>query len=88
MSAEPWTPLRLIAWTQEFFSKKGVDAPRLTAEVLLARGRVALHAGRQFGRGGIGHARVNFACSRELLTEAVDRMAAAVTAHAEQAGRT
>jgi release factor glutamine methyltransferase len=34
--AEIWTPLRLIAWTQEFFAKKGVDAPRLTAEVLLA----------------------------------------------------
>ena len=36
MSADSWTPLRLIAWTQEFFARKGVDAPRLTAEVLLA----------------------------------------------------
>ncbi len=34
--SEAWTPLRLIAWTQDFFAKKGVDAPRLTAEVLLA----------------------------------------------------
>jgi release factor glutamine methyltransferase len=33
---ELWTPLRLIAWTQDFFAKKGVDAPRLSAEVLLA----------------------------------------------------
>ncbi|ABS28392.1 peptide chain release factor N(5)-glutamine methyltransferase [Anaeromyxobacter sp. Fw109-5] len=32
-----WTPLKLLAWTQEFFAKKGVDSPRLTAEVLLAR---------------------------------------------------
>ncbi len=31
-----WTPLKLLAWTQDFFAKKGVDAPRLTAEVLLA----------------------------------------------------
>jgi release factor glutamine methyltransferase len=31
-----WTPLRLIGWTQEFFAKKAVDAPRLTAELLLA----------------------------------------------------
>lgn len=31
-----WTPLKLLGWTQEFFAKKGVDAPRLTAEVLLA----------------------------------------------------
>jgi release factor glutamine methyltransferase len=32
----PWTSLRLVAWTQEFFARKGVDAPRLTAEILLA----------------------------------------------------
>jgi release factor glutamine methyltransferase len=34
--SEIWTPLKLLAWTQDFFAKKGVDAPRLTAEVLLA----------------------------------------------------
>jgi release factor glutamine methyltransferase len=34
--AEVWTPLRLVAWTQDFFAKKAVDAPRLTAELLLA----------------------------------------------------
>lgn len=34
--SETWTPLRLLGWTQEFFAKKGVDAPRLTAELLLA----------------------------------------------------
>src|SRR5690349_4026028 len=33
---EAWTPLKLLGWTQEFFAKKGVDAPRLTAEVLLS----------------------------------------------------
>jgi len=31
-----WTPLKLLAWTQEYFARKGVDAPRLTAELLLA----------------------------------------------------
>ncbi|HET8734030.1 MAG TPA: peptide chain release factor N(5)-glutamine methyltransferase [Anaeromyxobacteraceae bacterium] len=36
MSDEAWTPLRLLAWTQGFFAKGGVDAPRLTAEILLA----------------------------------------------------
>jgi release factor glutamine methyltransferase len=36
LSDEAWTPLRLIAWTQGFFAKGGVDAPRLTAEILLA----------------------------------------------------
>jgi release factor glutamine methyltransferase len=33
---EIWTPLKLLAWTQDYFSRSGVDAPRLTAEVLLA----------------------------------------------------
>ena len=33
---EPWTPLKLLAWAQEWFAKKGVDAPRLTGELLLA----------------------------------------------------
>jgi len=36
VSGETWTPLKLIAWTQGFFARSGVDAPRLTAEVLLA----------------------------------------------------
>ena len=61
----------------------GVGLGQDPAEVLLERGRVALHAGRPFGRGGIGHARLNLACSQEVLTEAVDRMAVAVAAHAE-----
>ncbi|BDG10102.1 peptide chain release factor N(5)-glutamine methyltransferase [Anaeromyxobacter paludicola] len=33
---DTWTPLKLLAWTQGFFARGGVDAPRLTAEVLLA----------------------------------------------------
>jgi cysteine-S-conjugate beta-lyase len=52
------------------------------AGALLTHGHVALQAGRPFGRGGLGHARVNVACSREVLTEAVDRMAIAVAARA------
>jgi release factor glutamine methyltransferase len=34
---EIWTPLKLIAWTQGYFARAGVDAPRLTAELLLAQ---------------------------------------------------
>ncbi len=34
--AEPWTTLKLLGWTQGYFAQKGVDAPRLTAELLLA----------------------------------------------------
>ncbi len=31
-----WTTLKLVAWTQDFLARKGIDAPRLTAELLLA----------------------------------------------------
>ena len=34
--AEVWTTLRLLNWTQGYFGQKGIDAPRLTAELLLA----------------------------------------------------
>ena len=47
------------------------------ADVLLDRGRVALLGGRAFGTGGRGHARLNLAASRAVITEAVRRMTAA-----------
>jgi release factor glutamine methyltransferase len=31
-----WTTLKLLNWTQGYFAQKGIDSPRLTAEVLLA----------------------------------------------------
>lgn len=33
---EPWTVRRLLEWTAPFFARKGVDAPRMSAELLLA----------------------------------------------------
>jgi release factor glutamine methyltransferase len=46
-AAEPWTVRRVLTWTTGHFEKKGVDAPRLTAEILLAHvlsvGRVRLY---------------------------------------------
>jgi release factor glutamine methyltransferase len=36
VAEEIWTPLKLLGWTQGFFAGKGIDAPRLTAELLLA----------------------------------------------------
>lgn len=33
---DPWTIRRVLAWTTPHFEKKGIDAPRLTAEILLA----------------------------------------------------
>jgi len=34
--AETWTLLRLLRWTTGFFEEKGIDNPRLDAELLLA----------------------------------------------------
>jgi cystathionine beta-lyase len=45
------------------------------AEVLLERAKVALSPGPQFGTGGEGFARLNFATSPELLTEIITRIA-------------
>jgi release factor glutamine methyltransferase len=36
-STEPWTLKRLLTWTTGFFERKGVDEPRLAAEILLAK---------------------------------------------------
>jgi release factor glutamine methyltransferase len=36
MSSENWTLRKLLTWTTQHFEKRGVDAPRLTTEVLLA----------------------------------------------------
>ncbi|MEM9364507.1 MAG: peptide chain release factor N(5)-glutamine methyltransferase [Planctomycetota bacterium] len=35
----PWTVLRLLEWTTDFFKEKGSDSPRLDAEILLAHAR-------------------------------------------------
>jgi release factor glutamine methyltransferase len=32
----PWTTRRLLAWTTEYFQRKGLDNPRLAAEMLMA----------------------------------------------------
>jgi len=48
------------------------------AQVFLDRGRVAVNSGVPFGTGGAGHVRINIATTPEILTEAVERMAAAV----------
>ncbi len=46
-AAGPWTTRRLLAWTGEYLTSKGVDQPRLSAEALLAHvlgvGRIKLY---------------------------------------------
>ena len=34
--SEVWTVRKVLGWTTQHFDKRGVDSPRLTAEVLLA----------------------------------------------------
>lgn len=47
MSSEPWTIRKVLTWTTQHFEKRQVDAPRLTAEILLSHvlktGRVRLY---------------------------------------------
>lgn len=38
-STEPWTVLRLLEWTTNFFKTRGSESPRLDAEILLAHAR-------------------------------------------------
>ena len=44
------------------------------SDFFLRKARVALNDGSEFGRGGEGFVRLNFACPRKTLTEALDRM--------------
>ncbi len=60
-----WLDFRGIGW--------GDDPSALALE----RARVALNPGPSFGVQGRGFARLNFACSAEVLGEAVERLAAA-----------
>lgn len=45
------------------------------AAVILRSAGVALNSGLPFGAGGVGHARLNYATTPEVLSEALDRMA-------------
>jgi cystathionine beta-lyase len=47
-------------------------------QAFLQRGRVALNDGATFGRTGEGFVRLNFGTSRDVITEAIDRMAASL----------
>ena len=57
----------------------GIESPiRGPAKFLLKEAKVALTAGHPFGEGGERHARINFAASQQTLTQAVERMGAAL----------
>jgi cystathionine beta-lyase len=58
---------------------KGAGIPGDPAEFFMKRAHVGLNNGPDFGKGGEGFVRLNFACPRKTLGEAVDRMAAAMS---------
>jgi cysteine-S-conjugate beta-lyase len=55
-----------------------LDLPGEASAVFLQRGRVAVNPGRDFGPPGAGFVRLNLATHPDILTEAVERMAAAL----------
>jgi cystathionine beta-lyase len=60
---------------------RALDLPRSPGHFFLKRARVALSDGHHFGQGFEGFARINFATSRAILTQVLERMAAALEAH-------
>jgi cystathionine beta-lyase len=48
--------------------------PTAPYDFFLEKARVALNDGRKFGPGGEGFVRLNFACPRSLLVDALERM--------------
>lgn len=61
-----WLDLGTLGWGED------------PSVIALERAKVALSPGPMFGAAGAGFARLNFACSPEVLSEAVSRLAAAV----------
>ncbi len=57
---------------------RALDLPGSPYRFFLEHARVALSDGAVYGSGGAGFVRLNFACPRALLLEALDRMAAAL----------
>ena len=64
-----------LAW----LDLNGLNLGENPSRVFLEKGKVAILDGRGFGPSGRGFARLNFATSPEILTEAVDRMVVAIS---------
>jgi len=56
----------------------GAGTPGNPCEFFLQEGGVGLNDGLTFGAGGEGFVRLNFACTRQTLTQALERMKAAL----------
>ncbi len=72
-----WTPeATYLAW----LDCREAKLPEDPYNFFLKRARVALNDGATFGEGGAGFVRLNFACPRATLEQALERMRAALAA--------
>ena len=63
-----------LAWVDV----RPLDLGPWPANLLVEQARVAFNAGEYFGSGGAGHIRINLGTSPEIITEAIERTAAAI----------
>jgi cysteine-S-conjugate beta-lyase len=74
-----WLDCRRLGFTEEAADGLAVVADMSgPARWFLDHARVALSSGHVFGTGGAGHARLNFATSQAILTEAISGMGRAL----------
>lgn len=68
-----------LAWLDfsDYMSKNNLSYTELKT-LLLQHARVGLSPGNSFGEGGIDHMRLNFACPRSILEEALKRLSHAL----------
>jgi cystathionine beta-lyase len=75
-----WLDCRALGLAEDGADGRGNVMTRSgPAAFFLQHARVALNAGSAFGTGGAGHCRLNYGTSQTILTEAVGRMADAVS---------
>lgn len=80
------TPLEGTFLTFPDLSRFEKSSEKMT-EYLLKTGRVAVESGSEFGPSGEGHVRINIGTSKEILTEALNRIEKALkTTRQSQAG--
>jgi cystathionine beta-lyase len=65
-----------LAW----MDMRSLNLPESPFKFFLEQAKVAFNEGAAFGQPGEGFVRVNFACTRATLTEALERVRAAVEA--------
>lgn len=77
----PLRTSRMEATYLAWLDCRNANIPGSPSEFFLREARVGLNDGAEFGAAGKGFVRLNFACPRKTLTEALDRMRDALERH-------